>query len=54
MHADGFKDHPGLMRCNELEQPEGSNMCGHYVLSWIEEEIVSMACGHAACAHPHD
>ena len=54
VHADGFKDHPGLMRCNEVEQPPGSNMCGHYVLSWIEEEIVSMACGPAACGHPHD
>ena len=49
---DTFQDHPGITRSNSVRQPLQSNMCGHYVLAFMEEEMCRSEYGPAATEHP--
>jgi hypothetical protein len=50
--GDTFQDHPGITRSNSVRQPLQSNMCGHYVLAFMEEEMCRSEYGPAATEHP--
>ena len=52
INGDMFLDHPGITRSNSVRQPLQSNMCGHDVLAFMEEEMCRSEYGPAATEHP--
>ncbi|CAL1132549.1 unnamed protein product [Cladocopium goreaui] len=52
INGDMFLDHPGITRSNSVRQPLQSNICGHDVLAFMEEEMCRSEYGPAATEHP--
>ena len=52
INGDMFKDQPGITRSNSIRQPLKSNMCGHYILAFMEEEMCRSEYGPGATEHP--
>eukprot|EP00435_Cladocopium_sp_Y103_P061813 s761_g23.t1 len=54
INPENFKEHAGIARTNTVRQPMQSNMCGHFVLAFMEEEMCRAEFGPAATEHPLD